>query len=90
MCLNFDNLGALIVAPQHQLGIKNKNSDQELAQFTGSIWVDKLSTDGDCGSDQVEFQEAWKWGDLPTQFQSINPIPKLIQVHLRDSITPDS
>ncbi|CCQ62664.1 hypothetical protein CWATWH0401_2486 [Crocosphaera watsonii WH 0401] len=90
MCLNFDNLGALIVAPQHQLGIKNKNSDQEVAQFTGSIWVDKLSTDGDCGSDQVEFQEAWKWGDLPTQFQSINPIPKLIQVHLRDSITPDS
>ncbi|CCQ68508.1 hypothetical protein CWATWH0402_1060 [Crocosphaera watsonii WH 0402] len=49
-----------------------------------------MSTDGDCGSDQVEFQEAWKWGDLPTQFQSINPIPKLIQVHLRDSITPDS
>lgn len=90
MCLNFDNLGAFIVAPNYELGIKSNNSDQEYAKFTGSIWANNLSTYGDCGNDQVEFHSAWEWGDLPTEFQSLNPTPKLIQVHLKESITPDS
>ena len=90
MCLNFDKLGAFVVAPNHELGIKNNNSDQELAKFTGSVWANKLSTDGECGSDQVVFEEAWEWGDIPTEFQSIDPIPKMVKVEIKESLTPES
>lgn len=86
MCLQFDNLSAFIIAPHYELGIKTNNSNQESAKFTGSIWTNKLLTTGECGSEQVEFNEAWKWGDLPDEFQSIHPIPKLIQVNFNESI----
>ncbi|EAZ91689.1 hypothetical protein CY0110_26198 [Crocosphaera chwakensis CCY0110] len=89
MCLQFDNLSAFIVAPHYKLGIKNNNPNQESAKFTGSIWTNKLLTTGDCGSEEVEFSEAWEWGDLPNEFQSLHPTPKLIQVNLKESIQSD-
>lgn len=89
MCLQFDNLSAFIVAPHYELGIKTNNPNSESAQFTGSIWTNKLLTTGDCGNEQVEFNEAWQWSDLPNEFQSIHPIPKLIQVNFNESIKAD-
>ncbi len=89
MCLQFENLSAFIIAPDYELGIKTNNPNQESAKFTGSIWTNKLLTTGECGSEKVEFNEAWKWADLPNEFQSIHPIPKLIQVNLKESIKSD-
>ncbi|WP_243397352.1 hypothetical protein [Crocosphaera subtropica] len=90
MCLGFDNLGAFIIAPHYELGLKTNNPNQEYAKFTGSIWTDKLLTTGDCGNDKVEFHEALKWANLPDEFQTLSPIPKLIQVNLKESIKPDA
>lgn len=82
MCLQFDHLEAVIIAPSYQLGIKSQNANGEVAKFTGTAWMDHLSTKGRCGSDQIEFNEGLQWDDLPQQFQSINPSPKLIETTL--------
>jgi hypothetical protein len=84
MCLQFDKLDALIVAPNYELGMKSKNTTSEVAKFRGSAWIDHLSDTEGCGNDTIEFNEALQWQDLPTQFQSITPTPKHIEVTLKE------
>lgn len=72
ICLIFDQLNALIVAPDSQVGINFKTANQSVINFTGSLSAEKLLTMGSCGNGRLIFNESIKLKDVPKKLQFVN------------------
>lgn len=72
LCLVFDELNALILATNSQVGFKSKTANQSVINFTGSLSAEKLVTIGSCRTDRLILNESLKVKDIPQKLQSVN------------------
>ncbi len=74
-CFVFDELNALIVAPNGQVGIKSKTPYQP-ATVTGSVWTKNLDTTGSCGNKKLHFVQSLTFQNMPRELQILLKYPK--------------